>query len=154
MNYFLKILGDTNMHAGDPIPFFEDSGSIFWESECTILFSNVAAGMVCKGDILIQYIPKGFKNKEWAGRVIGCYRATSNVKCSPYMAPFGKAFNYFCDVENLTPKFANRAKCSTFVYIDELGIPLTGSLQSGIKRLTHEQGEMVVGFIERLEEKL
>ena len=76
MNYFLKILGDSKMNGGDPVPFFEDSGSLFWKSECTVILSKVAAGMVCRGDILIQYIPKTLKNKEWAGRVIGCYRAT------------------------------------------------------------------------------
>ena len=154
MNDFLKILGDSKMNGGDPVPFFEDSGSLFWESECTVILSKVAAGMVCRGDILIQYIPKTLKNKEWAGRVIGCYRATSHVGYRPYSAPFGKNFDYFCRVENLYLKFANRAKDSTFVHVDELGIRLNGALESGIMRLSREQGEKAVAFIERLEERL
>ena len=54
MNYFLKVLGDTKMPDGDPVPFFERSESRFWEVGSKILFSRIAAGMVCKGDILIQ----------------------------------------------------------------------------------------------------
>lgn len=153
MNYFLKILGDTKMPNGDPIPFFERSESKFWEEYSKILFSKTASGMVCKGDILIQYVPVGLKNQEWAGRVIGCYRAVSHVQCKPYKESFGE-WDYFCDVENLTPKFANRAKLSTFVHVYELQIPIKGAMRSGIKRLTREQGESAVAFIERLEERL
>ena len=137
----------------DPTPYFERSKSTFWEAESRILFSDIAAHMVEKGDILIQYVPKGFANKQWAGRVVGCYRAISGVQCSPFKESFGE-FNYFCEAENLCIKFSRRSKDSSFVVVDELGIPLNGSLQSGIMRLTREQGEKAVAFLERIEDKL
>lgn len=62
--------------------------------------------------------------------------------------------NFACRVENLCLKFANRAKSGTFVHVDELGIRLNGALESGIMRLSREQGERAVAFIERLEERL
>ena len=152
VNYFLKILGDTKMPGGDPLPFFERSESRFWEADSKILFSRIAAGMVCKGDILIQYVPVGLKNAEWAGRVVGCYRAVSHVQCKPYKESFGE-WDYFCDVKNLTPKFALRAKSRTFVHIYELQIDIKNKMRSGILRLTREQGERAVAFIEGLEER-
>ena len=153
MRYFLKILGDTKMPNCDPAPFFERSKSTFWEAESRILLSETAARMVEEGDILIQYVPKGFANKAWAGRVVGCYRAISEVQYSPFKEDFGEWDN-FCEVENLCIKFSLRAKESSYVKVDELGIPLNGALQSGIMRLTREQGEKAVAFLERLEDKL
>ena len=147
MNYFLKVIGDTKMPNCDPTPYFERSQSTFWEAESRILFSRIAAGMVHKGDILIQYVPKGFANKQWAGRVVGCYRAISEVQCSPFKEDFGE-FDYFCEVENLCIKFSNRAKESSFVVVDELGISIgNGVMRPGILRLTHEQGERAVAFL-------
>lgn len=160
MTYFLKIIGDTKMPNCDPTPYFERAKSLFWESESRILLSDTAAGMVRKGDILIQYVPKGFANKQWAGRVVGCYRAISEVRCSPFKESFGE-WDYFCEAENLCLKFSLRAKDSSYVVVDELGIPLF-NLRPGIMRLTREQGEKAVAFLEqkavafleRLEDKL
>ena len=161
MNYFLKIIGDSKMPNCDPTPYFERAKSLFWESESRIILSDIAAGMVGKGDILIQYVPKGFANKLWAGRVVGCYRAISEVQFSHFKEDFGE-WNHFCEVENLCVKFSLRSKESSFVKVDELGIPLKGNLRPGIMRLTREQGEKAVAFLEqkadafleRLEDKL
>lgn len=155
MNYFLKILGSTKMKATDnAIEFFTKSGSLFWEKNSTILFGDSAWSRVQKDDILIQYIPLGFKNKEWQGRIVGCYRATSHVKYKNYRAPFGDEYNHYCEVENLTPKFSSASVNKSVITVRTVEVEFTGEQQSGIMGLSAREGQRIYNAIIEAEGKL
>ena len=148
MNYFLKILGSTKMKATDnAIEFFTKSGSLFWEKSSTILFGERAWSRVQKGDILIQYIPLGFANKAWKGRIVGCYRATSPVRYKNYRAPFGDEYNHYCEVENLTPKFSLASINKSGITVRTVEVEFTGEQQSGIMGLSAHEGQRIFNAV-------
>lgn len=159
MNYFLKILGSTHMtENADAIEFFIRSGSNFWDRQSKILFSNTAAGQVRKGDILIQYIPKGFQNKAYAGRVVGCFKALTNISYQHFSEKFSDdetgVFDYYCIAERLFKKFSVKSKDSTIITVDKLGIKLGGQLQAGIQKISANDGERIVKYISQIESAL
>ena len=148
MNYFLKILGSTKMKAtDDAIEFFTKSGSLFWEKNSTIVFGERAWSRVQKGDILIQYIPLGFENKPWKGRIVGCYRAISPVRYKNYRAPFGDEYNHYCEVENLSPKFSLASVNKSIITVRTAEIVFNGEQQSGIMGLYGGEGQRILSIV-------
>lgn len=148
MNYFLKILGSTKMKAtDDAIEFFTKSGSLFWEKNSTIVFGERAWSRVQKGDILIQYIPLGFKSNAWKGRIVGCYRATSLVRYKNYRAPFGDEYNHYCEVENLTPKFSLASINKSVLTVRAVEVEFNGEQQSGIMGLSVHEGQRIFNAV-------
>ena len=154
MNYFLKILGSTHMPENvEVLSFFVHSESLFWEKRSIVLFSDRAAAQVREGDILIQYIPKGLKNNNFAGRVVGCFRIVSPVSRKHYATDFGQWDNR-CEVESLFPKFSAHSKNGTVIYVDKLNVKLGGQLQSGIQKLSQSDGARICKLIADIEDKL
>ena len=155
MNYFLKILGSTKMKPTDnAIEFFTKSGSLFWEKNSTILFGERAWSRVQKDDMLIQYIPLGFKNKAWKGRIVGCYRATSPVRYKNYRAPFGDEYNHYCEVENLTPKFSLASVNKSVITVRMVEVEFNGEQQSGIMGLSAREWQRIYNAVMEEEGRL
>lgn len=155
MNYFLKILGSTKMSETDNvIEFFIKSGSLFWEKNSTILFGERAWRRVQKGDILIQYIPVGFRNSEWKGRIVGCYRVASPIKYKNYKAPFGDDYNHYCEAENLTQKFSLASVNKSLITVRSAGVRFNGEQEGGIMGLYDGEGARILNVVMERERRL
>lgn len=154
MNYFLKIIGDTKMRAEDNlIKEFETAGAEFWKKESRIILGKAAVGRVKKGDILIQYVPKGAKDKKWAGRVVGCYEVISIEKPTDYKTYFGH-WVADCAAETMFEEFSRQSKDRTILRIDQLSVKLNGQIQSGLQNLSQEEGQRCVQKIKQKEFEL
>lgn len=155
MKYFLKIWGNTYENPkANILSDYEKNGGAFWKENTKVWFgkSNIG-GKVEIGDILIQYIPLGQPQKEFAGRVVGYYKVESDFKYENLLIigennKISNSFYRYVEVKNLNVPFSERSKNRTILHIKKVINKFPASIQAGYARLTEEQAKYIINLID------
>ncbi len=141
MKYFLKNIGTAKVYPHkNPIKDFEDFGSLFWEEESRIWFSNNNfGGKMSKGDIIIQYIPLGYKLADYAGRIVGCFEVlTDYTECQ------NGQWKGYRSVVNKSLAFSNQSKYKTVLHIKKVMNSIPKAIQCGCAEISFHEAERII----------